>query len=67
MAADNRLFVEVVLRYRTGIQWRDLPERSGVWEKVFLHLSAGADNEYAMIDRTIVPAHQHKTSLRRLR
>ena len=56
-AADNRVFVEAVLyRYRTGMPWRDLPERfgdwknvhqrfsrwakSGVWEKVFLHLSA---------------------------
>ena len=27
---DNRLFVEAVLyRYRTGIPWRDLPERFG--------------------------------------
>ena len=54
-AADNRLFVEAVLyRYRTGMPWRDLPERfgdgikvhlrfsrwakSGVWERVFQHL-----------------------------
>jgi len=75
-AADNRLFVEAVLyRYRTGMPWRDLPERfgdwknvhqrfsrwikSGVWEKGFRHLSADADNEYAMIDSTIVRAHQH--------
>ena len=29
-AHDNRLFVEAVLyRYRAGIPWRDLPERSG--------------------------------------
>ena len=75
-AHDNRLFVEAVLyRYRTGIPWRDLPERfgawknvhtrhsrwsdSGVWERVFQHLAADADNEYAMIDSTIVRAHQH--------
>ena len=75
-AADNRLFVEAVLyRYRTGMPWRDLPERfgngikvhlrfsrwakSGVWERVFRHLAADADNEYAMIDSTIVRAHQH--------
>ena len=75
-AADNRVFVEAVLyRYRTGMPWRDLPERfgdwknvhqrfsrwakSGVWENVFLHRSADADNEYAMIDSTIVRAHQH--------
>ena len=75
-AKDNRLFVEAVLYgYRTGIPWRDLPERfgcgvkvhtrfsrwakTGVWERVFQHLAAEADNEYAMIDSTIVRAHQH--------
>ena len=65
----------VLFRYRAGISWRDLPERfgdfrvahlrhmrwsrSGVWLKVFTALSAQADNEYAMIDSTIVRAHQH--------
>ena len=65
----------VLYRYRAGIPWRDLPERfgdwknvhrrfsrwaeSGVWEKVFQHLAADADNEYAMNDSTIVRAHQH--------
>lgn len=75
-AQDNRLFVEAVLyRYRTGIPWRDLPERlgnfrkvhtrfrrwakTGVWERVFQVLAEEADNEYAMIDATIVRAHQH--------
>src|SRR3982751_5709071 len=75
-ARVNRLFVEAVLyRFRTGVPWRDLPERfgrgvkvhtrfsrwakTGVWERVFQHLAADADNEYAMIDSTIVRAHQH--------
>ena len=75
-AKDNRLFVEAVLyRYRTGMPWRDLPERfgdwkavhtrftrwakAGVWARVFKHLATDADNEYAMIDSTIVRAHQH--------
>ena len=65
----------VLYRYGAGIPWRDLPERfgdckkvhtrfcrwatSGVWERVFQHLAGGADNEYAMIDGTIVRAHQH--------
>ncbi len=65
----------VLYRYRAGIPWRDLPERfgdfrvvhtrfsrwaaRGVWERVFKHLAADADNEYAMIDSTIVRAHQH--------
>ena len=75
-ARDNRLFVDAVLyRYRTGIPWRDLPERfgdfrvvhtrhsrwskSGVWKRIFDALAQDADNEYAMIDSTIVRAHQH--------
>jgi len=77
-AKDNRLFIEGVLyRYRSGIAWRDLPERygdfrvvhkrfslwskKGVWEKVFKELSKETDNEYAMIDSTIVRAHQHSS------
>ena len=32
-AADNRLFVDAIIyRYRTGIPWRDLPERYGNWK-----------------------------------
>jgi transposase len=65
----------VLYRYRAGIPWRDLPERfgpwknvhtrfgrwarAGVWERVFRHLASDADDEYAMIDSTIVRAHQH--------
>ena len=65
----------VLYRYRAGIPWRDLPERfgdfrvvhtrfsrwakTGVWKRVFEALAVDADNEYAMIDATIVRAHQH--------
>ena len=65
----------VLYRYRAGMPWRDLPERfgdpikihtrfsrwakSGVWKQMFEMLAADADNEYAMIDSTIVRAHQH--------
>ena len=65
----------VLYRYRAGIPWRDLPERFGdfrvvhtrfsrwtkrrVWQRVFDALADDADNEYAMIDSTIVRAHQH--------
>ena len=64
----------VLYRYRAGIPWRDLPERfgawkkvhtrfgrwarTGVWARVFAHLAGEADDEYAMIDSTIVRAHQ---------
>ena len=67
----------VLYRYRAGIPWRDLPERfgdfrkvhrrhsrwshKGTWQTVFEALSAEPDNEYAMIDSTIVRCHQHGT------
>ena len=65
----------VLFRYRTGIPWADLPDRfgatknihrrhlrwskKGVWSEIFAVLAVDADNEYAMIDSTIVRAHQH--------
>ena len=65
----------VLYRYRAGIPWRDLPERFGdfrvvhvrhsrwsrtdVWQRIFEALAQDADNEYVMIDSTIVKAHQH--------
>jgi transposase len=71
-AKDDRPFVEAVLcRYRAGIPRRDLPERfgarknlrarfgrragRGVRARVFRHL---AGDEDAMIDGTVVRAHQ---------
>ncbi len=81
-AKDNRLFVKAVLyRYRSGIPWRDLPERfgdfrvvhtrfsrwakTGVWQRVFEVLAKNSDNEYAMLDSTIVRAHQHSAGKKR--
>lgn len=41
-AKDNRLFVEAVLyRYRSGIPWRDLPERFGDFRVVHTVLAVG--------------------------
>ena len=67
----------VLYRYRAGIPRRDPPGRledrknihrqfsrwaeSDVRERYFQHLAADADNEYAMIDSTIVRARQHST------
>jgi len=72
---NRRFVEAVLYRYRAGIPWRDLPERfgdwknihrrfsrwakTGVWERVVEHLASEADNEYAMLDSTIVRAHQH--------
>ena len=63
----------VIFRYRTSIPWRDLPERyghwktahrryrrwceSGVFARVFAMLARDADNEFMMLDATIVRAH----------
>jgi transposase len=42
-AHDNRRFVEAVLyRYRTGIPWRDLPERFGDWKNTHKRFSRWA-------------------------
>jgi len=59
---------------RSGAHWCDLPERygnwktahkrfsrwsrSGVWDRVFADLIKDRDNQYLMIDSTIVRAHQ---------
>ena len=83
-AKDNRLFVEAVIyRFRSGVAWRDIPERfghwkaihtrfsrwaeKGVWKDIFEMLAADADNEYAMIDSTIVRAHQHSAGAQKKR
>lgn len=65
----------VLWRYRTGSPWRDLPAhfghfrlvhtrhsrwcRTGVWQRLFAALAQEADNEWVMIDSSIVRAHQH--------
>ncbi|MQW88480.1 IS5 family transposase [Sinorhizobium saheli] len=66
---------------RSGAHWRDLPERygkwktvhrrfsrwchAGVWERVFAELTADHDNQYLMLDSTIVRAHQQAASGKR--
>ena len=71
----------VLYRYRAGIAWRDLPERFGdfrvvhlrhsrwsrwgVWQRVFQALAQDADNEYVLIDSTIVRAHQHSAGAKK--
>ncbi len=63
---------------RSGAHWPDLPERSGkwktahqrfsrwsrsgVWERVFADLIKDRDNQYLMLDSTLVRAHQQATT-----
>jgi transposase len=65
----------ILFRFRAGIPWRDPPERVGDWKivyqrfnrwaksgafaRVFKLLASDHDNEYMMIDPTIVRARQH--------
>ncbi len=59
---------------RSGARWYDLPERygkwktahkrftrwakAGVWEGIFAALTSDPDNDYLMLDSTLVRAHQ---------
>ena len=59
---------------RSGAHWQDLPERygkwksvhkrfgrwadAGVWERVFADLIEDPDNDYVMLDTTLIRAHQ---------
>ena len=71
----DRDFVDAVLyRAKTGIPWRDLPERfgpwktiynrfdrwakRGVWKQVFKALQLKVDKTGSIVDATIVRAHQ---------
>ena len=65
----------VLWKYRAGVPWRDLPERygpyttvynrfnrwakDGVWVKVFEALAAKSPHSMALIDSSIIRAHQH--------
>ena len=75
VAKDNRLFVNAIwFIAKTGIPWRDLPERFGKWDTVFHRFNAWCkkgvwrrvfdalqdpDLEWLMIDSTVIRAHHH--------
>ena len=71
----DRLFVDAVLfRARTGVPWRDLPERFGPWKSVynrftnwakkghwatiFRELQLEVDETGSIVDGSVVRAHQ---------
>ena len=73
LGRDNRLFVDAVLYVaKTGIPWRDLPERFGRWPAVYKRFDRwcrkgtwGAvfaalqdpDLEWLVLDSTVIRAH----------
>ena len=74
----DRAFVDAVLyRIKTGVPWRDLPERfgpwktvynrfnnwarKGTWDEIFLALQVEVDEQYLIIDGSVVRAHQHSS------
>lgn len=71
----DRDFVNAVIwRVRTGVPWRDLPERfgswktvynrfdrwskAGIWKRIFEELAIEVDEAGSLLDATIVRAHQ---------
>ena len=81
-AKDNRLFLNAVFWIaKTGVSWRDLPERfgnwntvfrrfsrwseRGVWESIFKALNSDSDLECLMIDSTVNRAHQHSAGAKK--
>ncbi len=78
---NRRFVEAVLYRFRAGIPWRDLPERfgdwhrvyvrfnrwskRGVWHKVFAQLAKEPNNEYALIDSTVVRAHRSAAGARK--
>ena len=71
----DRLFIEAVLfRAKTGMPWRDLPERfgpwksvynrfnnwakKGHWERIFKELQLEVDESGSIVDGSVVRAHQ---------
>ncbi len=72
---DRRVLNGIFCVLRTGSPWRDLPERygpyttvynrfnrwarAGVWIKVFEVLAAKSPGSMALIDSSIIRAHQH--------
>ena len=79
VAEDNRSFLNAVWYVaKTGIPWRDLPERFGNWDTVFHRFNAWCqkgvwqrvfeavqdpDLEWLMLDSTVIRAHHHAAGM----
>ena len=72
---DRRVLNGIFFVLRTGIPWRDLPERygpyttvynrfnrwarAGIWERLFEALAARSPHSLHLIDSSVIRAHQH--------
>jgi transposase len=79
VAKDNRTFINAIWYVaKTGIPWRDLPERFGKWDTVYHRFNAWCqkkvwqrvfaavqdpDLEWLMIDSTVIRAHHHAAGM----
>ena len=79
MARDNHNFLNAVLHIaKTGVAWRDLPERFGKWDTVYHRFNPWSkkgvwkrlfeqvqdpDLEWLFVDSTVVRAHQHAAGM----
>jgi transposase len=83
VAEDNRRFIDAVLYVaKTGVPWRDLPERFGNWNSVWRRFGRWArkgtwgrvfealqdpDLEWLILDSTVVRAHPHAAGAKKKR
>jgi transposase len=79
VAKDNRNFINAIWYVaKTGIPWRDLPERFGAWDTVYhrfnewckksvwqrvLAAVQDPDLEWLMLDSTVIRAHHHAAGM----
>lgn len=79
VARDNRLFVNAVWYVaKTGVPWRDLPERFGKWDTAYhrfnewckkgvwqrvLAAVQDPDLEWLLLDSTVIRAHPHAAGM----
>ena len=78
---NRRFIAAIMWIARTGAPWRALPPeygkwstihkrfmrwaKAGIWQMIFNTLAVDSDNEWIMIDSTIIRAHQHSAGARK--